>query len=102
MGHDNGSGNGTGKSDMQDMILDVLKEIRDKLSSIETELGEVKEEQGKQGERIDSITADLHLVHELQKTFGDRLHGVEKFCVQQPLRSARPSPLPHSSKRDGR
>lgn len=65
---------------MQEMILDVLREIRD--------------EQAAMKESIDQLTLDVNTVHEFQKGFGERLSIVEQFCVNTPLRSARPSPPP--------
>ena len=73
-------GNGTGKTEMQEMILDVLREIRD--------------EQSEMKDKLDQLTLDVHTVHEFQKGFGERLSIVEQFCIDTPLRSARPSPPP--------
>jgi len=71
---------GTGKTDMQEMILDVLREIRDEQSLL--------------NDKVEQLTTDVHTVHEFQKGFGERLSIVEQFCIGTPLRSARPSPPP--------
>jgi hypothetical protein len=63
----------TGQHDKQEMILDVLTTIRDDLEIIKT---------------------DLHTVHELQKSFAERLSLVERFCVERPLRSSPSTPAP--------
>jgi DNA anti-recombination protein RmuC len=76
----------TGRTDMQGMTLDLLKEIRDRLAHIE-------ERQEAMEKRIEQVVTDLNVVHQFQQSLGERLSIVEKFCMGQPLRS-RPSPVP--------
>jgi hypothetical protein len=74
----------TGEHNMQVMALDLLTEIRDKLSHLEKQQEALKEQ-------IDKLTVDVDTVHKFQQSFAERLSIVEKFCVDQPLRS---TPVP--------
>lgn len=76
-------GDKTGRHDMQEMTLDLLKEIRDDLSA-------VKKEQARQGKQLERMAMDVNTVHKFQQSFTERLSLVEKFCVEQPLRTSPP------------
>ncbi len=69
---------------MQEMTLDLLTEIRDRLGHIEQEQAELRE-------IVDKLAQDLDTVHKFQQSFSERLGLVERFCVDQPLRS---TPVP--------
>jgi len=77
---------------MQEMTLDLLKEIRDKLVALE-ERQEVMEKQLKQ------VIADVNTIHQFQQSLGERLSIVEKFCLGRPLRS---TPIPRANNGEGR
>lgn len=81
----------TGRTDMQDMTLGLLREIRD-------ELCKLKEEQTALKKKIGELSVDVNVVHEFQKSFAGRLSAVEKFCVSQPLHT---TPIPYDCGRDG-
>lgn len=78
----------TGKTNMQEMTLDLLTEIRDRLGHIEQEQAELRE-------IVDKLAQDLDTVHKFQQSFSERLGLVERFCVDQPLRS---TPVPRAKK----
>lgn len=82
--------NDTGQHDIQEMTLELLTEIRDRLAHVE-------EQQEALEKQIDRLTMDVDTVHKFQKSFAERLSIVEKFCVDQPLHS---TPIPRMS--DGR
>lgn len=77
----------TGRTSMQEMTLDLLTEIRDRMAHIEQQQKDLKEQ-------IDKLTVDVDTVHKFQQSFAERLSIVEKFCVDQPLRS---TPIPRRS-----
>ena len=73
----------TGRTDMAEMTLDLLTEIRDKLTSVEGRQVIIED-------RMTRLIIDVHTVHSFQQVFAERLSIVEKFCVGQPLST----PLP--------
>ena len=98
----------TGRSDMQEMTLDLLKEIRDKLSGlegrqkrVEERLRKLENRQSKVEERLVSLTKDVNIVHKFQKNMTTRLNTVEEYCVERPLHST-PPPPPVEGNGDGR
>lgn len=70
----------TGRHDMQEMTLDLLKEIRDRIGGIERENAELRDMIGK-------LSRDLDTIHKFQQSFSERLGLVERFCVERPLES---------------
>lgn len=75
------SGEDTNRTSVQDMTLDLLKDIRDDLSGMKTE-------QARQRKQLEQLTLDVNIIHKFQQSFTERLSIVEKFCVEQPLRSS--------------
>lgn len=80
--------------------INVLELIHEALTEIKTELVWIKErltrleERGEErDDRMRDLIADVNLVHELQKSFSQRMGFIEGLCVEGPLRST-PLPLP--------
>ena len=85
-----------------DPSINILEQILTALRDIKKELGEVRERlsgledrQKEMDSQLRNLIVDVNVVHELQKTFNDRVGGLEKMCVQKPLRS---TPLPRSAR----
>jgi DNA-binding protein H-NS len=78
--------NDTDRTNVQELTIDLLTEIRDKLSSLESE-------QWGQRKQLEQLTVDVNVIHKFQTSFTERLSLVERFCVEQPLRST-PAPRP--------
>lgn len=79
----------TGKTNMQEMALDLLTEIRDRLGAIEQEQAGLRE-------IVDKLAQDLNTIHKFQQSFSERLGLVESFCVDQPLQTT-PIPRPQAT-----
>lgn len=77
---------------MQEMTLDLLKEIRDQLSH-------VKKKQEAMEKQLEQVIADVNTIHKFQQSLGERLSIVERFCLGQPLRS---TPVPRMDNGEGR
>lgn len=85
---------------MQEMTLDLLKEIRDRLAGLEDRQENVEDlletlerRQRRVEDKLGVLAADVNTVHKFQKNFTTRLNTVEEYCVEQPLRST-PAPMP--------
>ena len=67
-------------NDTQNKTIKLLEEIRNKLEFLEMKQVMIEN-------RIEKIITDLNLVYQFQRTFTERLSIVEKFCIEQPLKS---------------
>ena len=65
---------------MRDVEMDLLAKIHDKLDSMDCRLEAVEKQ-------MRTLIQDVDTVHKFQRSFAERLHGVEKFCLETPLRS---------------
>lgn len=69
----------TNRVSTRDVELDFLSRIHDKLTGVDTRLKMLEEQ-------VLILAQNVSVVHQFQRSFADRLSGVEKFCVERPLR----------------
>lgn len=93
----------TNRTSVQDMALDLLREVRDSLGAlehrqelVENGLKELEGAQKKVEKKLAALTTDVNTVHKFQTHFATRLHAVETYCIEQPLQSI-PAPTPRNA-----
>jgi DNA repair ATPase RecN len=82
--------------------MDLQQAILEELQSISHDLKEVTRRIEHLEERVEQVVTDLNTVHQLQRTYTQRLATIEQMCVDQPLITGTPPPLKkHSGLTDG-
>lgn len=72
--------------------MDLQQAILDELRNIGTELKEVTRRIEHLEERVEQVVTDLNTIHQLQRTYTQRLATIEQVLVDQPLATATPVP----------
>ena len=79
---------------LRQTILDELHRIRSDLRGINERIEKVEERLGGLEQRVEDTIRDVSVVHELQRTYTGRLTVIEQMCVDKPLVTATPTPIP--------
>lgn len=70
----------TKKHDTREIEFELLSKVHDKVMLLGQRLSMLEEQ-------VLILVKNVDTVHKFQRTFAERLYSVEKFCIDQPLRS---------------